>query len=96
VPSGRVGNAKDAIFRSNEHFRGAVGEREAADVAELEHRLDRRLEPASRSCAASWSSCCSAGARQVDARRGRSRPGATVAVLLDLSCGPYLVAASLQ
>jgi hypothetical protein len=48
VPSGRVGNAKDAIFRSNEHFRGAVGEREAADVAELEHRLDRRLEPAER------------------------------------------------
>ena len=48
VPSGRVGNAKDAVFRSNEHFRGAVGEREAADVAELEHRLDRRLEPAER------------------------------------------------
>ncbi len=98
MPSGRVGNAKDAIFRSNEHFRGAVGEREAADVAELEHRLDRRLEPAERARigVASWSSCCSAGARQVDARRGRSRPGATVAVLLDLSCGPYLVAASLQ
>ena len=48
VPSGRVGNAKDAVFRSNEHFRGAVGEREGADVAELEHRLDRRLEPAER------------------------------------------------
>ena len=48
MPSGRVGNAKDAVFRSNEHFRGAVGEREAADVAELEHRLDRRLEPAER------------------------------------------------
>lgn len=30
VPSGRVGNSKDAIFRSNEHFRGAVAEREAA------------------------------------------------------------------
>ena len=32
VPSGRVGNAKDAIFRSNEHFREAVGERENLDV----------------------------------------------------------------
>ena len=26
VPSGRVGNAKDAVFRSNEHFREAVRE----------------------------------------------------------------------
>lgn len=33
VPSGRVGNNKDAIFRSNEHFREAVAEREAVDVA---------------------------------------------------------------
>ncbi|KAK9918350.1 hypothetical protein WJX75_003404 [Coccomyxa subellipsoidea] len=48
VPSGRVGNAKDAIFRSNEHFREAVGERENLDVQELEHRLDRRLEGAER------------------------------------------------
>ena len=32
VPSGRVGNAKDAIFRSNEHFREAVAEREGLDV----------------------------------------------------------------
>ncbi|CAL5226962.1 g9847 [Coccomyxa viridis] len=48
VPSGRVGNAKDAIFRSNEHFREAVGERENLDVQELEHRLDRRLEAAER------------------------------------------------
>ena len=29
VPSGRVGNSKDAIFRSNEHFREAVADREA-------------------------------------------------------------------
>ena len=42
VPSGRVGNAKDAIFRSNEHFREAVTERENTDVMELETRLDRR------------------------------------------------------
>lgn len=49
VPSGRVGNAKDAIFRSNEHFREAVTERENQDVIELEHRLDRRLEKAERS-----------------------------------------------
>ncbi|PRW32964.1 Dynamin ARC5 [Chlorella sorokiniana] len=48
VPSGRVGNSKDAIFRSNEHFRGAVAEREAADVAELESRLGRKLEKAER------------------------------------------------
>ena len=48
VPSGRVGNAKDAVFRSNEHFRGAVAERESADVAELERRLDRRLDRGER------------------------------------------------
>ena len=42
VPSGRVGAAKDAVFRSNEHFREAVSERERTDVTELEHRLDRR------------------------------------------------------
>lgn len=33
VPSGRVGNSPDAIFRSNEHFRQATAEREALDVA---------------------------------------------------------------
>jgi hypothetical protein len=48
VPSGRVGNSKDAIFRSNEHFREAVAEREAVDVAELEARLGRRLDKAER------------------------------------------------
>lgn len=48
VPSGRVGNSRDAIFRSNEHFREAVAEREALDVAELEARLGRRLERAER------------------------------------------------
>lgn len=48
VPSGRVGNSRDAIFRSNEHFREAVAEREALDVAELEARLGRRLEKAER------------------------------------------------
>jgi len=48
VPSGRVGNAKDAIFRSNDHFRQAVAEREECDVAELQHRLDRSLEKAER------------------------------------------------
>ncbi|RMZ55499.1 hypothetical protein APUTEX25_000082 [Auxenochlorella protothecoides] len=49
VPSGRVGNSQDAIFRSNEHFRQAVAEREALDVAELESRLGRRLGPGERS-----------------------------------------------
>ncbi|KAL4448820.1 hypothetical protein ABPG77_007537 [Micractinium sp. CCAP 211/92] len=48
VPSGRVGNSKDAIFRSNEHFREAVADREAQDVAELEARLGRKLEKAER------------------------------------------------
>lgn len=48
VPSGRVGNTKDAIFRSNEHFMEAVGERESIDVAELEARLGRRLDRAER------------------------------------------------
>ena len=48
MPSGRVGNSKDAIFRSNEHFREAVAEREAMDVAELEARLQRRLDKAER------------------------------------------------
>ena len=48
VPSGRVGNSRDAVFRSNEHFREAVAEREALDVAELEARLGRRLERAER------------------------------------------------
>lgn len=48
VPSGRVGNSSDAIFRSNEHFRMAVAEREALDVAELESRLGRKLERAER------------------------------------------------
>ena len=43
------GNAKDAIFRSNEHFREAVTERESNDVTELEQRLDRKLEKAERS-----------------------------------------------
>lgn len=48
VPSGRVGNSRDAIFRSNEHFREAVADREALDVAELEGRLGRRLDRAER------------------------------------------------
>jgi hypothetical protein len=43
-----VGNSKDAIFRSNEHFREAVADREAMDVAELESRLGRKLERAER------------------------------------------------
>lgn len=48
VPSGRVGNSRDAVFRSNESFRVAVAEREALDVAELEARMGRRLERAER------------------------------------------------
>jgi hypothetical protein len=48
VPSGRVGNAKDAVFRSNEAFREAVHRQEAADVEVLEQRLDRRMERGER------------------------------------------------
>lgn len=44
-----MGNAKDAIFRSNDHFREAVRDQEAADVDVLEHRLDRRMERGERS-----------------------------------------------
>jgi hypothetical protein len=42
VPSGRVGSARDAVFRSNDHFREALAEREARDVAELEAKLGRK------------------------------------------------------
>ncbi len=48
MPSGRVGNSKDALFRSNEHFREAVAERETFDILELEKRLDRHLDKAER------------------------------------------------
>ncbi len=42
VPSGRVGAARDAVFRSNEAFREAVDARAARDVAELEAKLGRK------------------------------------------------------
>jgi hypothetical protein len=45
VPSGRVGCARDAVFRSNEHFREALAEREARDAAELEAKLGRKWVP---------------------------------------------------
>ena len=48
VPSGRVGLSRDSMFRSNDHFREAVVQREQADIVELERRLDRRLEPSER------------------------------------------------
>ena len=43
VPSGRVGLARDSKYRSNDHYREAVLEREQHDIAELERRLDRHL-----------------------------------------------------
>lgn len=43
VPSGRVGTGRDSVFRSNEHFRMAVIEREEMDVAEVERKLQRKL-----------------------------------------------------
>jgi GTPase SAR1 family protein len=42
VPSGRVGVHRDAVFRSNEHFREAVAERALQDVSELEGKLGRK------------------------------------------------------
>ena len=44
VPSGRVGTVRDAVFRTNEHFRDALAQQEQFDTSELERRLDRRLE----------------------------------------------------
>lgn len=49
VPSGRVGTVRDAVFRTNEHFRDALAQQEHHDVSELERRLDRRLEPSEAS-----------------------------------------------
>lgn len=48
VPSGRVGNSRDAVFRSNDQFRTSVLDREEQDVAEVERRLGRHLEPHER------------------------------------------------
>ena len=48
VPSGRVGLSREALFRSNDHYREAVLNQELADIAEVEKRLDRRLEGAER------------------------------------------------
>ena len=44
VPSGRVGISRDAVFRSNDHFREAVASREANDVHQLEKKLGRKLD----------------------------------------------------
>ena len=49
VPSGRVGLQRDSQFRSNDHYREAVLEREQRDIAELERRLDRPLNSQERS-----------------------------------------------
>ena len=42
VPSGRVGPARESVFRSNDHFREALAAREAQDVAELEAKMGRK------------------------------------------------------
>lgn len=42
VPSGRVGAVRDAVFRSNDHFREALADREATDVNELENKMGRK------------------------------------------------------
>jgi GTPase SAR1 family protein len=43
VPSGRVGETKDDVFRSNDEFRSAVASREALDASEAEAKLGRKL-----------------------------------------------------
>ena len=43
VPSGRVGETKDDVFRSNDEFRSAVANRESQDTAEAESKLGRKL-----------------------------------------------------
>jgi hypothetical protein len=42
VPSGRIGTERDAVFRNNDEFRGALAERELQDVAEVENKLGRK------------------------------------------------------
>ena len=44
VPAGRVGNMRDAIYRSNDHYREAVSQQELQDVHELQRKLGRQLE----------------------------------------------------
>lgn len=44
VPSGRVGNVRNAVFRTNDHFREMVTQQENNDVASLEMKLDRKLD----------------------------------------------------
>lgn len=48
VPSGRVGDTKDDVFRSNDEFRSAVASREALDAAEAESKLGRKLNKEER------------------------------------------------
>ncbi|PNH09185.1 Dynamin-like protein ARC5 [Tetrabaena socialis] len=48
VPSGRVGSAADCVFASDDAFRERLADREAADVAELEAKLNRKLSRAER------------------------------------------------
>jgi len=42
VPSGRVGTAREATFRTNDQFRDAVAQREMTDIQELEAKLQRK------------------------------------------------------
>ncbi|GIL71330.1 hypothetical protein Vretimale_2679 [Volvox reticuliferus] len=43
VPSGRVGTGADCVFPTHDAFRERLAEREAADFADLEAKLGRRL-----------------------------------------------------
>ncbi|GLI59277.1 hypothetical protein VaNZ11_001126 [Volvox africanus] len=43
VPSGRVGSGADCVFPTHDAFRERLAEREAADIADLEAKLGRKL-----------------------------------------------------
>ncbi|KAJ8479100.1 hypothetical protein OPV22_022827 [Ensete ventricosum] len=49
VPSGRVGSASEAIYRSNEEFKKAICLREMEDIVALEEKLGRSLSKEERS-----------------------------------------------
>eukprot|EP00775_Hariotina_reticulata_P003076 gene3076-3355_t len=44
VPSGRVGAAREATFRTNDQYRDAVAQREMTDIQELQSKLQRKLD----------------------------------------------------
>lgn len=49
VPSGRVGDGEDSVYKSNDAFKQAISSREMEDVAILEEKLGRLLSKQERS-----------------------------------------------